>query len=41
MTVDRGRLRLLPADVDLTDLFSLHLERTVGNDGTFPFLGQR
>jgi transposase InsO family protein len=37
----QDRLRPLPADVDVADLFSLHLERTVGKDGTFPFLGQR
>jgi hypothetical protein len=41
LLADLGRLRPLPADVDLTDIFSLHLERTVGQDGTFPFLGQR
>jgi hypothetical protein len=23
------------------EIFRLHLERTVGKDGTFPFLGQR
>ena len=37
----RGRQGPLPADVNVADLFSLHLERTVGKDGTFPFLGQR
>jgi hypothetical protein len=41
MAADLGQLRPLSADVDLTDIFSLHLERTVGKDGTFPFLGQR
>ena len=33
-----GLGRALQGEVDL---FSLHLERTVGKDGTFPFLGQR
>jgi transposase InsO family protein len=38
---EQGRMRPLPEDADLRDIFSLHLERTVGKDGTFPFLGQR
>ena len=38
---EQGRLRPLPEDADLRDFFSLHLEWTVGKDGTFPFLGQQ
>jgi hypothetical protein len=41
MAAEQERLRPLPAELDLTDIFSLHLERTVRKDGTFPFLGQR
>jgi hypothetical protein len=41
LTQDDDSRRPLPDEVDLTDLYSLHLERTVGEDGTFPFLGGR
>jgi hypothetical protein len=37
----QGRLRPIAEEYDLGDIFTLHLERTVGKDGTFPFLGQR
>jgi hypothetical protein len=37
----QGRLRPLPGALDVMDISSLHLERTGGEDGTFPFVGQR
>jgi hypothetical protein len=36
-----GRLRPLPEETAVAGLLSLHLERTVGKDGTFPLQGQR
>jgi hypothetical protein len=41
IAAEQGRLRPLPGEADLREIFRLHLERTVGKDGTFPFLGQR
>jgi transposase InsO family protein len=41
VAAEQGRLRPLPDEADVREIFSLHLERTVGKDGTFPFLGQR
>jgi hypothetical protein len=41
MVVEQGRLRPPPAEADRTDILRLHLERTVGKDGSFAFLGQR
>jgi hypothetical protein len=37
----QGRLRPLPEGADWREIVRLHLERTVGTDGTFPCLGQR
>lgn len=36
----RSKLRSLPKDIDLDDIFSLHFERTIYNDGTFRFQGK-
>ena len=36
----RSKLRPIPRAVDLDDIFSLHFQRTVYNDGTFKFQGK-
>lgn len=36
----RSKLRPIPQGVDLDDIFSLHFQRTVYNDGTFKFHGR-
>jgi hypothetical protein len=41
IAAEQGRLRFLPEEVDLREIFSLHLEPAVAKDGTLPFLGQR
>lgn len=36
----RSKLRILPKDIDLDAIFSLHFQRAVYNDGTFKFQGK-
>ena len=36
----RSKLRPIPQNIDLDDIFSLHFQRTVYNDGTFKFQGK-
>jgi hypothetical protein len=37
IAAEPGRLRPLPDEAEVREIFSLHLERTVGKDGTFPY----
>jgi hypothetical protein len=41
IAAEHGRLRPLPGELDWMEIFSLHLARPVGQEGTCPFVGQR